>query len=54
LEKALNVLKVFEVREVLVSPDYRSWILACTYLDQLSRRHRQAIKVASVDELSTQ
>ncbi|MGC4069486.1 MAG: hypothetical protein QM784_33500 [Polyangiaceae bacterium] len=53
-EKALSVLEVFEARDIPVSPDQRGRILACTDLEQLSRWHKRAIKVASVDELFTQ
>lgn len=54
LEKALSVLEVFEARAIPVSTDHRNRILACTDLECLSRWHKRAIKVASVDELFTQ
>ncbi len=54
LEKALSVLEVFEAREISVSAEQRSRILACTVLDQLSLWLKRAVRVASADELFTQ
>jgi predicted transposase YdaD len=52
--QALSVLEVFEAREIAVSEEQRSRILACTDLEQLSQWLKRALKVTSVEELFTQ
>jgi hypothetical protein len=54
LGQALSVIEVFEAREIAVSEEQRSRIIACSDLDMLSRWHKRAVTVASVDELFTQ
>jgi predicted transposase YdaD len=52
--QARSVLEVFEARQIIVSEEQRSRILACTDLAQLSQWHKRALRVTSVEELFTQ
>ena len=54
LGQALSVIEVFEAREIPVSDEQRSRILGCSDLEMLSHWLKQAVTVASVDELFAQ